>query len=81
MFEDLFRGDVTARGEWRVGDTVVAEEPPVPTLHLIAGDDRIVPAATAPEGRRSTIPSGHVGMVVGRAREHLQRELADFLRQ
>jgi len=48
-------------------------------LHLIAGEDRIVPPASAPEGEQFTIASGHVGMVVGRARAQLHKALAGFL--
>ena len=81
LFEELFRGDATGRGTWRVGGKVIAGRPPVPTLHLLAGEDRIVPAATAAEGEHCTIPSGHVGMVVGRARALLHEELLRFLRQ
>jgi polyhydroxyalkanoate synthase subunit PhaC len=46
---------------------------------LLAGKDRIVPPATAPDGEQVTIASGHVGMVVGRARTELHSALVRFL--
>lgn len=79
LFETMFAADATGRGEWIVGGKAVAEAPLVPTLHLLAGDDRIVPATTAAAGHCHTIDSGHVGMVVGRARVRLQAELKRFL--
>jgi polyhydroxyalkanoate synthase subunit PhaC len=51
----------------------------VPTLHLTAEHDRIAPAATAPAGEKVAIASGHVGMIVGSARERLHALLAEFL--
>jgi hypothetical protein len=51
----------------------------VPTLHLVAGEDRIVPPESAPDGEQIVIASGHVGMIVGRARGQLHKALCDFL--
>lgn len=79
LFESLYRDDAPGGGCWIVGGHPVAERPPVPTLHLVAGGDRIVPAATAPEGARKHIASGHVGMIVGRARHELHAALGQFL--
>ena len=79
LVEDLFGADLPGRGEWRVGGRLAAEIPSVSALHLIAGHDHIVPAATAPVGPASTIASGHVGMIVGRARHALHAELTVFL--
>ena len=79
LFEMLYRDDLPGSGRWTVGGAVIAERPPVPTLHLVAGEDRIVPPASAPEGEQVVIPSGHVGMIVGRARAELHRTLAEFL--
>ena len=79
LFEDLFQGDATGRGQWRVGGMFIAEKPPVPCLHLLAAEDRIVPAATAPAGEQRGIASGHVGMIVGRTRTLLHEELLRFL--
>ena len=79
LFETLYRDDLPGRGQWRVGGKPAAERPPVPALHLLAGKDRIVPPATAPDGEQTVIASGHVGMVVGRAREQLHEALCRFL--
>jgi polyhydroxyalkanoate synthase len=79
LFEDLYRDDAPGAGRWTVGGRPVAERPSVPSLHLVAGEDRIVPAASAPDGEQRLIPSGHVGMIVGRAREQLHCALAAFL--
>jgi polyhydroxyalkanoate synthase len=79
LFESLYRDDLPGSGRWQVGGKVIAELPQVPTLHCIAGEDRIVPPATAPEGEQIIIPSGHVGMIVGRARAKLQTTLSRFL--
>ena len=79
LFETLYRDDMPGREQWRVGGKPTAERPPVPALHLVAGEDRIVPPATAPGGEQVAIASGHVGMVVGRARAQLQQVLLKFL--
>jgi polyhydroxyalkanoate synthase len=79
LIEDLFGRDAPGRGEWRVGDGVVQERLSVPVLHLLAGTDRIAPAETAPSGASVTIPSGHVGMIVGSARKELHEALRRFL--
>jgi poly[(R)-3-hydroxyalkanoate] polymerase subunit PhaC len=51
----------------------------VPALHILAGNDRIAPPATAPAGPSVSLPSGHVGMIVGSARARLHETLAGFL--
>ena len=79
LFEDLFAGDFPGGGRWRVGDRVAAEQMTVPSLHLIAANDHIVPAPTAPAGPATIIASGHVGMIVGRARHALHASLNAFL--
>lgn len=80
LVEDLFGADLPGRGEWIVGGQSAEERPSVCALHLIAGHDHIVPAPTAPAGTVSTIASGHVGMIVGRARHALHGELNTFLK-
>jgi polyhydroxyalkanoate synthase subunit PhaC len=48
MFEDLFAGDATGTGAWRVGGEIV--DPGslrIPLLNIVSTTDRIVPAATA----------------------------------
>ena len=79
LFDSFYRDDRPGRGEWTVAGTRIGEKPRVPALHLVAGEDRIVPPASTPDGNRCIIPSGHVGMIVGRARMQLHEALADFL--
>jgi polyhydroxyalkanoate synthase len=79
LIEDLFGRDLPGSGEWHVDGTAITGCPAVPGLHLLAGTDRIAPAATAPEGKSITIDAGHVGMIVGSARTELHAALGDFL--
>ena len=79
LFEGFYRDDLPGSGKWRVAGRAIAEQPGVPTLHLVAGDDRIVPPASAPAGERLVIASGHVGMIVGRSRTQLREALRHFL--
>ena len=79
LFEAFYRDDAAGSGKWSVGGKVIDEHPPRPTLHLVAGKDRIVPPESAPAGQQLVIGSGHVGMIVGRARERLHQALRDFL--
>jgi polyhydroxyalkanoate synthase len=79
LIEDLFGRDLPGTGEWRVGGQAVAEALTAPALHLTAERDRIAPAATAPSGMTAGIASGHVGMIVGSARQRLHAELGAFL--
>ena len=75
LIEDLFGRDLPGSGKW-----IGRDELGVPALHLTAEHDRIAPAATAPAGRRIDIASGHVGMIVGSARERLHEALREFLK-
>jgi polyhydroxyalkanoate synthase len=79
LFETLYRDDAPGAGRWQVGGQGIMERPLVPTLHLVAGEDRIVPPASAPDGGQVHIASGHVGMVIGRARTQLHESLGRFL--
>jgi polyhydroxyalkanoate synthase len=79
LIEDLFGRDVPGSGEWRVGGRAVTDQLQVPLLNLTAERDRIAPAATAPAGEAIDIASGHVGMIVGSARERLHDALSTFL--
>jgi polyhydroxyalkanoate synthase len=79
LIEDLFGKDVPGSGRWEVGGSPMADELAMPVLHLTAEHDRIAPAATVPAGNRVAISSGHVGMIVGSARERLHQALAAFL--
>jgi polyhydroxyalkanoate synthase len=74
LIEELFGQDLPGSGEWIGSDHVQ-----VPALHLTAEHDRIAPASTAPAGEKLAIASGHVGMIVGSARERLHGALATFL--
>jgi polyhydroxyalkanoate synthase len=79
LFETLYRDDASGSGQWTIGNQRIRERPGVPALHLVAGEDRIVPPESAPDGERIVIASGHVGMIVGRARGQLHKALGDFL--
>ena len=79
LIEQLFACDRPGRGEWTVGGKAMSDALEVPALHLLAERDLIAPPATAPAGRRRAIPSGHVGMIVGSARERLIGALEGFL--
>jgi polyhydroxyalkanoate synthase len=74
LIEDLFGRDLPGSGGW-----IGSDDLSVPALHLTAEHDRIAPVVTAPAGDKVTIPSGHVGMIVGSARERLHGALAGFL--
>ena len=79
LFESFYRDDAPGVGRWMLGGAAVGERPPVPALHLVAGEDHIVPPETAPDGEQLAIASGHVGMIVGRARAQLHQALLQFL--
>jgi polyhydroxyalkanoate synthase len=79
LIEDLFGNDLPGSGAWVVSDMSCSDKVAAPALHLTAEHDRIAPAATAPAGDKIGIPSGHVGMIVGSARERLHCALAAFL--
>ncbi len=79
LFETLYRDDAPGSGKWTVGNQRIGEHPKMPTLHLVAGEDRIVPPESAPDGEQVVIDSGHVGMVVGRTRVQLHKALGEFV--
>jgi polyhydroxyalkanoate synthase len=80
LIEDLFGKDLPGSGDWRVGGRFVSDALNVPALHLTAERDLIAPPATVASGDAIAIQAGHVGMIVGSAREQLHRALATFLR-
>jgi polyhydroxyalkanoate synthase len=80
LMEDLFALDLSGSGQWQVGGRTVTDQLQVPLLNLTAERDLIAPASTAPAGETIGIASGHVGMIVGSARERLHHTLEDFLR-
>lgn len=79
LIEDLFGRDVPGGGKWRVGGHLMTDKLECPLLNITASNDRITPAATAPDGPSVQIAAGHVGMVVGSARAKLHEALAEFL--
>ena len=77
LIEDMFGRDLPGSGKWRVGDCFPGPAPSA--VHVLAANDRIAPAATAPAGETVAIASGHVGIIVGSARTRLHAELARIL--
>ncbi|MEQ1509168.1 MAG: alpha/beta fold hydrolase [Sphingopyxis sp.] len=68
LFDDLIGTNASGTGNWQVGGQAITPKSlSIPCMHFTAHEDRIAPAATAPDGiARTPCPSGHVGMVVGR---------------
>ena len=79
LIEQFFGADVPGCGRWTISGKVITDRLSVPALHFTAGRDRIAPAATAPAGYSAPIAAGHVGMIVGRARDQLHDGLRRFL--
>ncbi|MBK5911384.1 hypothetical protein CCR85_07740 [Rhodothalassium salexigens] len=82
-----YRDNAPGSGAWAVGDQLVQPEAiAVPSLVAIPARDRIVPPASArplaralPAAMVIEPPAGHVGMVVGRARQQLHTALGQWL--
>jgi poly[(R)-3-hydroxyalkanoate] polymerase subunit PhaC len=81
LIEDLFGADLTGAGEWSVGGASMTDRISRPILNVLAMHDRISPPDAAPEGAGRLIEAGHVGMIVGSARQGLHAELRRFLRK
>ena len=79
LIEHLFGADLTGTGRWSVAGTTIRDRLAASALHFTAGGDRITPAAAAPRGETVRIAAGHVGMIVGSARERLHAGLRGFL--
>jgi polyhydroxyalkanoate synthase len=79
LIEEMFGQDRPGNGQWRLCGKAVSAAIAAPMLNLLATTDRIAPAATAPPGAAIGIAAGHVGMVVGSAREQLHAALKAFL--
>jgi len=79
LMEDLFAGDVSGSGGWRIGGKAVTDRIASPLLNILAAHDRISPRQAAPHGDSALVAAGHVGMVVGSARSELHALLARFL--
>jgi polyhydroxyalkanoate synthase len=83
MFEDFIGADLTGKGAWRVGGTVIdPANLPCPAVDFVSLNDRIVPAASAADlPNRHDLGAGHVGMIVGRgAQTQLWLPLLHWLR-
>ncbi|MFC3310792.1 alpha/beta fold hydrolase [Blastomonas aquatica] len=67
LFEQLYGGDITGKGEWIVGGVpICAQNLRGPVLEFASASDAIVPLACSPDlPGRQVLASGHVGMVVG----------------
>lgn len=81
-------GNAPLQGKWYVGgNAVLPSEVAMPVFIATAEHDHIVPPASAlplssliPGAHSVIIPSGHVGMIIGRAgKEHLWKGLADWI--
>jgi polyhydroxyalkanoate synthase len=79
LIEDLFAKDVSGTGTWHVGGASPTDRLTIPLLHFTSENDRIAPPATVAAGKAIAISSGHVGMIVGSARERLHGVLLAFL--
>ena len=79
LVDDLFGRDLPGKGEWQVAGKRVTDRIAVPALHLTAARDLIAPPETAPAGDAVSIAAGHVGMIVGSARQKLHEALKGFL--
>ena len=80
LVEGLFGNDLPGSGRWMIGGRAASDRLAMPSLHLTAQRDLIAPPQTAASGDAVAIPSGHVGMIVGSARDRLHDELQRFLR-
>ena len=79
LIDQFFGADRPGSGRWTISGKAITDRIGVPALHFTAGRDRIAPAATAPAGDTMPIAAGHVGMIVGRARDELHAGLRRFL--
>jgi polyhydroxyalkanoate synthase len=79
LIEEFFGADGPGSGRWSIGGTAITDRLAVPALHFTAARDRITPADAAPSGDTVQIAAGHVGMVVGSARQALHAGLEAFL--
>ena len=79
LVEGMFRDDLPGSGRWSLAQHSVSAELATPALHLTAERDLIAPPQTAASGNVVAIPSGHVGMIVGSARQQLHDALSRFL--
>ena len=79
LIEDFFGSDLPGKGNWEVAGRQITDALAAPLSNFIASHDRITPAESSGGGLRTEIAAGHVGMVVGSARQELCDGLAAFL--
>jgi len=82
LFEQFYGEDRTGTGRWQVGGVTIDPKLALgPALEVDAADDAIVPLAASPAlPGRQVLPSGHVGMVIGRsAPDRLWQIVNDWL--
>ena len=79
LVEELFGNDRPGTGGWTIGGRAASDRLSAPSLHLTAERDLIAPPQTVAAGNCVAIPTGHVGMIVGSARQRLHEELKAFL--
>ena len=79
LVDGLFGEDLPGSARWAIGGGAVSDLVSARSLHLTAERDLIAPPQTAASGQAVAIPSGHVGMIVGSARQRLHAVLASFL--
>jgi len=80
LIEDLFGRQMPENNQWEIGGKVITAELDCPLLNIAAAHDRIIPTAAAPRfGETVTVAAGHVGMIVGSARDLLRTRLQRFL--
>ena len=79
LVDDLFGRDLPGSSGWTICGQLASDRLTVPALHLTAERDLIAPPQTAPAGEVVAIASGHVGMIVGSARQRLHEALRAFL--
>jgi polyhydroxyalkanoate synthase len=79
LVESMFGADLPGCGRWAVAGCAVSDQSATPALHLTAERDVIAPPQTVALGYNVAIASGHVGMIVGSARQQLHNAIAEFL--
>ena len=79
LVEQIFDKDLPGSGGWVIGGCAIRDELKMPALHVTAERDLIAPPQTVASGEVVAIPSGHVGMIVGSARQRLYNSLEAFL--
>ena len=79
LVERLFGVDLPGSGHWLIGGRLVSDRLLAPALHFTAERDTIAPGQTVAAGEVVPISSGHVGMIVGSARNRLCEQIKAFL--